>query len=154
MIVVCAGAKSILDLPATWERLDSLGIPVIGVGTDEFPGFFTTTTGIRLTVSVSRPTDVARIAAAHFALGRVQSVLVVQPPPAQASLDAETVDHAVKTALDRAQRGGVRGSLVTPYLLNEVSRLTEGRSQETNLALLEANARLAAEIAVEVSARS
>jgi len=148
MIVVCAGAKSILDLPATWERLDTLGIPVIGVGTDEFPGFFTATTGIRLTVSVSQPTDVARIAAAHFALGRVQSVLVVQPPPASVALDGETVGRAVRAALERAQREGVRGGEVTPFLLAEVSRETGGRSLETNLALLEANSRLAAEIAV------
>jgi len=154
MIVVCAGAKAILDLTATWERLDTLGIPVIGVGTDEFPGFFTATTGIRLSVSVKRAAEVARIAAAHFALGRVQSVLVVQPPPAHASLNAETLDRAVKTALERAQREGVRGGDVTPYLLAEVSRETEGRSLETNLALLEANARLAAEIAAEVGARS
>lgn len=150
MIVVCAGAKAILDLPATFERLDTLGIPVIGFGTREFPGFFTATTGIRLTVCLTQPADVARIAAAHFALGRPQSVLVVQPPPANVALDAETVDRAVKTALERAQREGVRGGGVTPYLLNEVSRQTEGKSQETNLALLEANARLAAEIAVAV----
>lgn len=148
MIVVCAGAKSILDLPATWERLDTLGIPVIGVGTDEFPGFYTATTGIRLSVSVDQPAEAARIAAAHFALGRAQSVLVVQPPPAHVALDGETVERAVRTALERAGREGVRGGEVTPYLLAEVSRETAGKSLETNLVLLEANARLAAEIAV------
>lgn len=151
MIVVCAGAKSILDLPATWERLDTLGIPVIGLGTDEFPGFYTATTGIPLAVSVSQPVEAARIASAHFALGRRQSVLVVQPPPARVALDAELVERAVRTALERAGREGVRGGEVTPYLLAEVSRETGGKSLETNLILLEANARLAAEIAVQLS---
>jgi pseudouridine-5'-phosphate glycosidase len=148
MIVVSSGAKSILDLPATWERLDSLGIPVIGVGTDEFPGFYTASTGIRLTVSVDDANEAARIAAAHFGLGRTQSVLVVQPPPTNVALDAEVVERAVEAALVRAEQEGVRGGEVTPYLLAEVSRQTSGKSLQTNLALLEANAGLAGEIAV------
>jgi pseudouridine-5'-phosphate glycosidase len=154
MIVVSSGAKSILDLPATWERLDSLGIPVIGVGTDEFPGFYTANTGIRLTVSVNEASDAARIAAAHFGLGRTQAVLVVQPPPTEAALDAEVVERAVEAALARAEQEGVRGGKVTPYLLAEVSRQTDGKSLQTNLALLEANAGLAAEIAVILATRS
>jgi len=147
MIVVCAGAKSILDLPATWERLDTLGIPVVGVGTDEFPGFYTSKTGIRLTTSVADAKAVAAIANAHFALGRGQSVLVVQPPPANVALESDLVERAVNTALERAGREHVRGGDVTPYLLSAVSSETGGRSLETNLALLESNARLAAEIA-------
>lgn len=153
MVVVCAGAKSILDLPATWERLDTLGIPVVGFGTDEFPGFFAATTGIRLAVSVDRAEQVARIAAAHFGLGRMQAVLVVQPPPANVALDAEVVDRAVRTALKRAGREGVRGGEVTPYLLAAVSRETGGKTVDANLGLLEANARLAGEIAVEMGGR-
>jgi len=147
MIVVCAGAKSILDLPATWERLDTLGIPVVGVGTDEFPGFYTSKTGIRLTMSVVDAEAVARVAHAHFALGRTQSVLVVQPPPANVALDGNLVERAVNTALECAGKEGVRGGDVTPYLLAAVSRETGGRTLETNLGLLESNARLAAEIA-------
>ena len=147
MIVVCAGAKSILDLPATWERLETLGVPVVGVGTGEFPGFYTAKTGIRLAVSVETPAEVARIAESHFALGRRQSVLVVQPPPADSALDAEEVERAVEAALERAGREGVSGGEVTPHLLAEVSRKTGGKSLATNLALLEANAKLAAEIA-------
>ena len=148
MVVVCAGAKSILDLPATWERLDTLGIPVVGVATDEFPGFYTARTGIRLTFWVADARSAARHAAAHFALGRKQSVLVVQPPPPTVALDGELVERAVTTALQRASREGVRGAAVTPYLLDAVSKETDGQSLITNLALLEANARLAAEIAV------
>jgi len=151
MVVVCAGAKSILDLPATWERLDTLGIPVVGVGTDEFPGFFTARTGIPLTVSVGAAAEAARIASAHFALGRAQSVLVVQPPPANVALDGDLVERAVQRALERAGKDGVRGAAVTPYLLAAVSRETGGRTLETNLGLLEANARLAGEIAVTLA---
>jgi pseudouridine-5'-phosphate glycosidase len=148
MIVVCAGAKSILDLPATWERLETLGIPVVGVGTDEFPGFYTSSTGIRLAASVVDAEAAARVAHAHFALGRPQSVLVVQPPPANVALNRGLIERAVDTALERAGREGVRGGEVTPYLLAAVSRETGGRTLETNLALLESNARLAADIAV------
>lgn len=151
MIVVCAGAKSILDLPATWERLDTLGIPVIGVGTDEFPGFFTARTGIPLTVSVDSALEAAGIAAAHFALGRMQTVLVVQPPPSNLALDGDLVERAVQAALERARKDGVRGAAVTPYLLAAVARETGGRTLETNLGLLEANARLAGEIAVTLA---
>ena len=147
MVVVCAGAKTILDLPATWERLDTLGVPVIGVGTEDFPGFFTAHTGIPLGVSVSSASEVARIASAHFALGRSQSMVVVQPPPANVALDADVVARAVDVAMSRAIRDGVRGGAVTPYLLTEVSKETGGKSLATNLALLEANAALAADIA-------
>src|SRR6185503_18654037 len=153
MIVVCAGAKSILDLPATWERLESLGIPVIGVGTDELPGFYTAHTGTRLTTSVAAPAEAARIAAAHFAMGRRESVLVVQPPPVDVAIEY-VVEEAIDRALERAGREGVRGGEVTPYLLAAVSRETGGRTLETNLGLLESNARLAAEFARELAAVS
>ena len=117
VIVVCAGAKSILDLPATLERLETLGVSVVGYGTLERPG----------------------------------AMLVVQPPPAEFALDEELVERATATALARAERENVRHSAVTPFLLAEVLRLTEGRSVQTNLALLDANAALAARIAVRLS---
>lgn len=151
MVVVCAGAKAILDLPATWERLDTLGIPVVGAATDELPGFYTAKTGIRLTLTANNAAEIARIAAAHFALGRTQSVLVVQPPPANVALDVDVVGAAVERALERAGREGVRGGDVTPYLLAAVSNETGGRTLETNLALLEANAWLAGQIAAEMA---
>jgi pseudouridine-5'-phosphate glycosidase len=150
MVVVCAGAKSILDLPATWERLDTLGIPVVGYQTEEFPAFFSANSGIPLQITASTPAEIARIAAAHFGLGRVESVLVVQPPPASVALDAKQVTAAVESALARAARDGIRGGAVTPYLLSAVSRDTGGRTLAANLGLLESNARLAAEIAVEL----
>jgi len=148
MIVVCAGAKAILDLHATWERLDTLGIPVVGFQTEELPGFYTAQTGIPLSTTVASPADVARIARAHFGLGRAQSVLVVQPPPANVSLDADAVEQAVRAALEQAEHEHVVGPAVTPFLLSAVSRATGGRTLTVNLALLEANARLAGQIAV------
>lgn len=148
MVVVCTGAKTVLNVQATWERLETLGIPVVGVGTDEFPGFYTARTEIPLTLSVENAQQAADIANAHFALGRTQSVLVVQPPPANVALDGELVEHAVRAALESAGREGVRGAEVTPYLLSAVSRETGGRALAANLGLLESNARLAGEIAV------
>ena len=151
MIVVCAGAKSILDLHATWERLESLGIPVLGYGTDELPGFFTATTGIRLDGRVESAAEVVAAFRAHRALGRRQSLLIVQPPPAAHALERSRVDAVVASAQAEARANGIRGAAVTPYLLQAVMRLTDGRSLDANLALLEQNAALAGEIATMCS---
>ncbi|HEY4130870.1 MAG TPA: pseudouridine-5'-phosphate glycosidase [Gemmatimonadaceae bacterium] len=147
MIVVCAGAKSILDLPATWERLESYGIPVVGYRTDELPGFFTASTGIRLDTRVDDPGEIVAIWRAHRALGRRQSLLVVQPPPEAHALDRGAVDAAVTEAQAEARKAGVTGARMTPYLLGAVTRLTNGTSLDANLALLEQNAALAGAIA-------
>ena len=151
MVVVCAGAKSILDLPATLERLETLGITVVGYRTDEMPGFFTRTTGLRLTARADTPTELARIHLASRALKRTQATLVVQGPPADVALSQDLVDHAVTRALDEARHSGVGGAAVTPYLLAAVERATGGRSLRTNLGLLEENAALAGAIAVELA---
>jgi len=154
MIVVCAGAKSILDLPATWERLESLGIPVIGYRTAQLPGFFTADTGILLDVSVDHPDEIAEVYAAHRKLGRPQSILVVQSPPAAHALPRERVEAAVEQAQRDARAAGIRGAAVTPFLLATVTRLTEGGSLAANIALLEQNAALAADIASVGAART
>jgi pseudouridine-5'-phosphate glycosidase len=147
VICVCTGAKSILDLPATWERLETLGIPVVGYRTDELPGFFTASTGIRLTARVETAAEIAAMFTAHVALGRPQALLVVNPPPAEHALDRSAVDAAVKQALTEATRAGVGGAALTPFLLESVLRSTGGTSLPANLALLEANAAVAAEVA-------
>ena len=152
VITVCAGAKSILDLPGTLERLDSYGVTVVGYRTDEFPGFFTAHTGLRVPQRIDAPAEIAAIFRASRALGRRSAILVVQPPPAEAALDAEVVGRAVAQALVEARTVGVRGAAVTPFLLAAVERATDGRSRAANLALLEANAALAAEIAVALGA--
>ena len=154
MVVVCAGAKSILDLHATWERLETLGIPVIGHRASELPGFFTAETGIRLSASAESAEQIARAFLAHRALGRPGSMLVVQPPPQEHALSRAVVDRAVERAMGRARTEGIHGAAVTPFLLAAVERETEGRSRGANLALLEANAALAAEIAVSLSSLS
>ena len=148
VVVVCAGAKSILDLSATTERLESLGVVVAGYRTREMPGFFFADTGIPLHLTVSTPDEVARLLALHRSLGRSQAIVVMQPPPAEHAVRKATVERALDTALDDAKRHGVRGGAVTPYLLTAVERATEGRTVAANLALLEANAALAAEIAI------
>jgi pseudouridine-5'-phosphate glycosidase len=151
MVVVCAGAKSILDLAATLERLETLGVTVIGYGTDEMPGFFTRTTGLRLPARASSAREIADIHLAARALGRSQATLVVQPPPADVALEADTVDRAVAQALDEARAGRVSGAAVTPFLLAAVERATGGRSLAANLGLLEENAFLAGAIATELA---
>jgi pseudouridine-5'-phosphate glycosidase len=151
MIVVCAGAKSILDLPATLERLETLGVTVVGYRTDELPGFFTRTTGLRLGARAESAEEIARIYRGSRALGRKQAILVVQPPPADVALPQELVDTAVVTALEQARRSDIRGAAVTPFLLAAVERSTQGRSLRTNLGLLEQNAALAGTIAVSLA---
>lgn len=148
MIVVCAGAKSILDLPATVERLETLGVPVVGYRTLEMPGFFTAETGLRLSVRADSAEEIARMFVAHRALGRGSALLVMQPLPAELALPRERIEQAVATAVTEAVSQGVRGAAMTPALLAAVERETKGRSLVTNLELLERNAALAAEIAV------
>ena len=154
IVVVCAGAKSILDLAATLERLETLGVTVIGYGTDEMPGFFTRTTGLRLAARAESAREIADIHLAARSLGRSQATLVVQPPPADVALDPEMVDHAVAGALDEARAQNVRGAAVTPFLLAAVERATGGRSLAANLGLLEENAFLAGAIATELARES
>jgi pseudouridine-5'-phosphate glycosidase len=148
MVVVCAGAKSILDLPATVERLETLGVPVVGYRTHELPGFFTAETGLRLGVRAESAEEIARMFIAHRALGRREALLVVQPLPTELALPRERVERAVASAVAEAKAQGLRGAAMTPALLAAVERETNGRSLVVNLELLERNAALAAEIAV------
>ncbi|MDB4907330.1 MAG: Pseudouridine-5-phosphate glycosidase [Gemmatimonadetes bacterium] len=147
ILVVCAGAKSILDLPATLERLETLGVPVVGYRTSELPGFFTATTGLPLPARAESAGEIAEMFSSHLALGRTQAMLVCQPLPDDVALDSAEVDAAIGRALESARAQGVRGARITPFLLGAVERETGGRSLAVNLALLEANARLAGEVA-------
>jgi pseudouridine-5'-phosphate glycosidase len=151
MVVVCAGAKSILDLPATLERLETLGVTVLGYQTDELPGFFTRSTGLRLSARAETPDEIAAIHRAARTLGRTQATLVVQSPPADVALPQEELDKAVVTALEFARRSGIGGAALTPFLLAAVERATGGRSLRANLGLLEENAALAGRIAVALA---
>lgn len=150
-IVVCAGAKSILDLPATLERLETLAVPVIGYRCTEFPAFFSVSSSLPVTATADSAAEIAEIEQAHRRLGRREAVLVVQPPPAHAAIAPGEIEAVVRDALRAAESQRIRGAAMTPFLLAEVERATEGRSRAANLALLEANAALAAEIAVALA---
>jgi len=149
VVTVCAGAKSILDLRATVERLETLGVPVIGYRTEHFPGFFTVRSGMGVGAVADTAAQVAEAFLAQRTLGSRSALLVVQAPPD--GLDERLVAEAVDAALAAARSAGVRGAAVTPFLLAAVERATGGRTLRANLALLEANAALAAEIAVALA---
>ena len=151
LVVVCAGAKSILDLRATAERLETLGVLVVGYGTSELPGFFTVETGIALSARVDTAEEAARIFGAQRAIRRPGALIIAQPPPSDVALSAAEVDSAVGRAEERWRESGVRGGDLTPFLLNAVREETGGRSLEVNLALLEQNASLAAGIAAALA---
>lgn len=154
LIVVCAGAKSILDLPATLEVLETMGVAVLGYQTDEFPAFYSASSGLPVNVRVESAQDVVRIAREHWQMGLESALLVVQPPPAEAALAQEQVEEAIQAAMAEAEKTQIRGAAVTPFLLDWVSRLSGGASLQANLALLQNNARLAAQIAAVLQPRS
>jgi len=147
VIVVCAGAKSILDLPATLEVLETYGVPVVGYQTDEFPAFYACTSGLPVSVRANNPKDVADIAEAHWNLGLTSAILVVAPPPVDVALSEPDMAAAVDQALAEAKAQNIRGQAVTPFLLGRVSELTGKASLKANLALLLNNAQIAAQIA-------
>lgn len=152
MVVVCAGAKSILDLPATREALETAGVLVVGFATDELPAFYSRRSGIPVDVRVESAGEAAALWRAHRDLGLPGAVLVCVPPPPEHALPADEVEGAIATALREAESGGVRGKEVTPFLLRAVAEATGGRSLETNVALLRNNARVGAEIAAAIAA--
>jgi pseudouridylate synthase len=146
VVVVCAGAKSILDLMGTLERLESLGVTVVGYRTDSLPGFFYRDTGLPLPARAESPEEIAAIYRAQRALGATSAILVVQPPPGQYALERDEVEAALDVATSAAARANVRAGALTPFLLSHLAHATSGRSVTANLALLEENARLAGEI--------
>jgi pseudouridine-5'-phosphate glycosidase len=146
--VVCAGAKAILDLPRTLELLETLGIPVLGLGTGEFPAFYSRSSGLSIEHPVADEPAAARAIEAHRALGLSTGILVCVPPPADQELAAAEVGGWIDTAESEAIAAGVTGKALTPWLLARLAELSEGRTVATNVALLENNARAAARIAV------
>lgn len=149
--VVCAGAKSILDLPLTLEVLETQGVPVIGLGTSTLPAFFSRDSGLPLDAQVATPAEAARIAAAAFLLNLGHGVLIAAPVPAEFELPRDRAEAAITQANAEAEAQGVRGKALTPFLLRRVSEITGGLSRAANLALLVNNARIAAQIACELS---
>ncbi len=148
VVVVCAGAKAILDLPATLEWLETHGVPVIGYGTDEFPAFYSRESGLKLEARADTPEQAAALVRAMWDMDLTGGALVCVPCPTQAARPPAEMEHAIGLALRDAATTGVRGKDLTPYLLERISDLTHGDSLRANLALLENNAIVAAAIAV------
>jgi pseudouridine-5'-phosphate glycosidase len=145
--VVSAGAKSILDLPATLELLETRRVPVVGYGTDELPAFYSVTSGLRLPHRVDTPSAAAAVIAAHRSIPGAGGMLVVQPPPADLAIEPAEIDAWVAEALADAQRQGIVGGAVTPHLLAHLARASGGRTLRVNIGLIVGNARLAGRIA-------
>jgi pseudouridylate synthase len=152
--VVCAGAKSILDLARTLEVLETEGVPVIGVGTDEFPAFFSRESGLPVPHRVDSVAELAAVVAAHRELGLPGGILVANPIPAADAVPAGEIGARIEEALADADREGVSGKDVTPYLLGRIVELTGGRSLVANIALVRNNAALAAELAATLAGRT
>ena len=149
--VVCAGAKAILDIPKTLEHLETLGVPVIAYGTDEFPAFYSVESGHKAPLRLDSPEDLAAFLKSKWEFGLEGGAVIGNPPEADKALAREAIEGAIDDALAEAQKKGIHGRDVTPFLLARVTQLTEGKSLEANIALVRNNARLGAKIAVAMA---
>ncbi|MBE6914111.1 MAG: pseudouridine-5'-phosphate glycosidase [Ruminococcaceae bacterium] len=148
VMVVCAGAKSILDLGLTLEYLETKGVPVIGYGTEELPAFYTRSSGFRVDYRVDTPEELAAAFAAQRGMGLKNGMLVTNPIPEEYSMDKASIDAAIDAAVAEAEEKGIRGKQTTPFLLAKISEITGGNSLASNIQLVFNNARLAAQTAV------
>lgn len=153
IIVVCSGAKIVLDLPATREWLETHGVPVLGWQCDEMPAFYSRSSGLSVDERVETADDVDAIAVARDELGLSSSILVTVPVPAGSEIERRELESILAEALNLANANGVRGKEITPFLLSEMSRRSGGRTLAANIALLENNARVASRIAACRQAR-
>ncbi|MBR4425492.1 MAG: pseudouridine-5'-phosphate glycosidase [Oscillospiraceae bacterium] len=151
VMVICAGAKSILDLGLTLEYLETRGVPVLGYGTEELPAFYTRSSGYAVDYRVDSPEELAAIFRTQRELGYPGGLLVTNPIPEEYSMDKAVIDAAIAAALEEANALGVRGKQVTPFLLARVKELTGGDSLESNIQLVFHNVRLAAETALALA---
>ncbi len=149
--VVSSGAKSILDLPATQEVLETNGVPIIGYETDEMPAFFARSSGLPVTARVDSPQEAAAIIHARKALQLQSGILLTVPVPQAHAADGEKMEAAIQQAVQEADAQGIHGPSATPWLLSRVAALTGGESMQANVALLQNNGRIAAQIAVQLS---
>jgi pseudouridine-5'-phosphate glycosidase len=149
--VVCAGAKSILDIAKTLEVLETNGVPVVGFGSDDFPAFWARQSGHKVDHRFDEPAEIARAIAIQTDLG-MGGMLVANPIPTENELDSDWIESRIAEALADAEKAGISRKAVTPYLLQRIFELTEGKSLKANIALVENNARVAARIAVALVA--
>jgi pseudouridine-5'-phosphate glycosidase len=152
MIVVCAGAKAILDLPATMEYLETMGVPVIGYKTQEFPAFYARESGLKVSVKLDTPEEIIMLALTHWRdMAMNSAILVANPVPHEDEISKSEMEAFTSQASREAKEMGKRGQELTPFLLQRISELTGGRSVRTNVSLLLNNARLAAQIAKSIA---
>lgn len=149
MVIVCAGAKAILDLEGTREYLETIGVPVIGYQTDDFPAFYSTSSGLPVDHRADTAEEVARIAKTHWDFGMTSAVLLTVPPPAELALPPEEIEGSIIAAVKEAEEKGVKGSKITPFLLAKVSENSHERSLRVNIALLKQNAYVGGLVAKE-----
>ncbi len=149
--VVCAGAKQILDLGLTLEYLETYGVPVLGMGTDEFPAFFCRSSGLKLDHNCQSSEEAARIIKTKFDLGIKGGVVVANPIPEEYAMNYDEMEGVIQEALQRANEAGVKGKNITPFLLATINEITGGESLASNLQLAYNNARVASQIAVEMA---
>ena len=145
--VVCAGIKSILDIPRTLEYLETQGVPVIGYRTDEFPAFYTTTSGYSVQSRINTAEEIARCMKVKWELGLEGGMVIANPVLPEDAMDEEVIEEAITKALKEASEKGIDGKAVTPFLLERISQLTDGESLKTNIALVCNNALVGAKIA-------
>ena len=146
--VICAGAKSILDLGLTMEYLETKGVEVIGYQTDELPAFYSRTSGHKINYRLDTPKEIAGLLKAKWGLGLKGGVVIANPIPEAFSMDHKVIDEAIEKALKEAEKINIKGQDVTPYLLSKIKEITGGDSLKSNIELVYNNAKLAAEIAV------
>lgn len=151
VLVVSAGAKAILDLPRTLEVLETLGVPVLGYGTDEFPAFYSRSSGLPLSLRIDTAAEAAAALSAQRSLGLPQGILVANPVPPEHEIPRETIDAWIGQAMQDLAARKITGKAVTPFLLARIVELSGGRSLETNIQLFHSNVRLASAIAVELA---
>lgn len=149
--VVCAGAKSILDLGLTLEYLETKGVAVIGYGTNELPAFFTRKSGFKVPMRMDTPLEIASAIYAKDAMNLGGGMLVCNPIPEQYSMDADYIESVIEKAVDEANSLGVKGKDITPFLLDKIQKITGGESLESNIKLVLNNAALASKVASELS---
>jgi pseudouridine-5'-phosphate glycosidase len=147
MIVVCAGAKAIIDLPATLEYLETMGVPVLSYQTNEFPAFYSRESGLDVSVNLETPQEIVEFAKAHWDAGLQSAVLVTNPVPAGDAISKSEMEPHIEQASKEAQKKKIHGKDLTPFLLQRINELTQGKSMRANLSLLLNNAHLAAQIA-------
>ncbi len=148
VIVISAGAKAILDIPKTLEVLETKAVPVLGYQTDNFPAFYSRTSGAAVSARVDSPTEIARLYQSHVELGLCSGILIANPIPEKAEIPKIKMDSYIETTLDECSSKNISGKAVTPFLLKRIVELTGGRSLEANIALALNNVKLGAEIAV------